>query len=200
MAKTQIVPWLLPTDDAAPAVERIEVSGIAIEIPVLGSVTVDEARYLEWHNEHHGLGGTALMPTATAVYHLLLLRFGVAAWSGEELVRIGDELPTFDQTMSHGTPARMMPADLITQVYAFFLDEFMANLGKPRTALTEERERQAHAVRTTGQISTGDSSDTTPAATSEGHGSGELQSTLLEVPLPPEKPTTSKGKAVAIAA
>ena len=199
MAKNQIVPWQLP-DEVAPSIERIEVSGCAIEIPVLGSVIVDEARYLEWHNDKHGLGGTALMPTATAVYSLLMLRFGIAAWTGEELVAIADELPTFEQTMTYGNPARLLPADLITQVYAFFLDEFMANLGKPPTALTEERARQAHAAKTIGQTSTGDSSDTTLAATSEAPALAEHQSTLLEVPLPPEKPTTSKSKAVAIAA
>lgn len=160
-----IVPWLLPESEPPVINERIEVDGHAIEIPVLGSVTVDEARYLEHYNGKHGLGNTSLMPMAEAVYSLLLLRFGVAAWTGKELVAIRGKLPTFDETMAYGTPRRMLPAELVSQVYSFFIDEFSANLGKPRTALAAEREAQQKArdemSQLTGQDSTGDASNTT---------------------------------------
>ena len=160
-----IVPWLLPESEPPVINERIEVDGHAIEIPVLGSVTVDEARYLEHYNGKHGLGNTSLMPMTEAVYSLLLLRFGSAAWTGKELVAIRGKLPTFDETMTYGNPRRMLPAELVSQVYSFFIDEFSANLGKPRTALAAEREAQAKARAEmnppTGQGFTGDSNCTT---------------------------------------
>jgi hypothetical protein len=163
MPNSPIVPWLLPDDDAPEIIERIEVEGKAIKIPVYGSVSVDEARYLEHYNATHGLGNTSLMPMAEAVYSLLLLRFGGAAWTGKELVAIKGKLPTFEETMTYGDPRRMLPAELISQVYMFFVDEFSANLGKPRTALDAEREAQ-RASRSqslpTGAGSTGDASNT----------------------------------------
>jgi hypothetical protein len=161
------VPWLLPEENAPDIVERIEVDGKAIEIPIYGSVSVDEARFLEHHNATHGLGNTSLMPMANAVYSLLLLRFGGAAWTGKELVAIKGKLPTFEETMTYGDPKRMLPAELISQVYMFFVDEFSANLGKPRTALDaeraaqmKEREQQSKPI---GAGSTGDASNTTQA-------------------------------------
>ena len=167
MPSSPIVPWLL-TEDAAPQlVERIEVDGHAIEIPILGSVSVDEARYLTYYNEKYSLSNTALIPMATAVYTLLLLRFGGAVWVGDELAPIRGTLPSFDEVMSYGTPRRMLPSALISQVFMFFMDEFSSNLGNERTALAAEREAQARAKaaqsRLTGAISTGDSSNTTPA-------------------------------------
>lgn len=186
MPNLPIVPWLLPENEPPVIVERIEVNDHAIEIPVLGSVSVDEARYLEHYNATHGLGNTSLMPMAEAVYSLLLLRFGVAAWTGKELVAIKGKLPTFEETMAYGNPRRMLPAELMSQVYSFFIDEFSANLGKPRTALDAEREAQlkARAVmnQPTGPGSTGDASSTT-------QGTPDLQELPLE-----NAPSTSSPK------
>ena len=165
MPNSPIVPWLL-TEDAAPQItERIEVDGHAIEIPILGSVSVDEARYLTHYNEKYGLSNTALIPMASAVYTLLLLRFGGAVWVNDELAPIRGTLPSFEDVMSYGTPRRMLPSALISQVFMFFMDEFSSNLGNERTALAAERDGQEKArkamSRLTGAISTGNSSATT---------------------------------------
>lgn len=167
MPSSPIVPWLLTEESAPQLVERIEVDGHAIEIPILGSVSVDEARYLTHYNEKYGLSNTALIPMATAVYTLLLLRFGGAVWVNDELSPIRGTLPSFDEVMSYGEPRRMLPSSLISQVFMFFMDEFSSNLGNERTALAAEREAQARARKAmkqlTGAISTGDSSNTTQA-------------------------------------
>ena len=165
MPSSPIVPWLL-TEEAAPQLtERIEVDGHAIEIPILGSVSVDEARYLTYYNEKYGLSNTALIPMATAVYTLLLLRFGGAVWTGEALAAVRGSLPSFEEVMSYGNPRRMLPSALISLVFMFFMDEFSSNLGNERTALAAEREGQEKAKKAmnqlTGAISTGGSNDTT---------------------------------------
>jgi len=166
MPNLPIVPWQLPEESEAPITERIEVEGIAIEIPILGSVSVDEARYLSWYNGEHGLSNTALIPMAEAVYALLLLRFGIALWKGEKLVAVRGGLPTFDEVMSYGTPRKMFPSALISQIFMFFMDEFSSNLGNDRTALDAEREGyqtfQAARNQLIGSISTGNSSNTIP--------------------------------------
>ena len=187
MPSSPIVPWLL-TEEAAPQLkERIEVDGHAIEIPILGSVSVDEARYLTYYNDKYGLSNTALIPMATAVYTLLLLRFGGAVWVNDELAPIRGTLPSFDEVMSYGEPRRMLPSALISQVFMFFIDEFRSNLGNERTALAAEREAQAQAKvaqsRLTGAISTGDSSNTTQGTPdSLGLPSDDAQSTSSRKP------------------
>lgn len=163
MPSSPIVPWQLTEEAAPPLVERIEVDGHAIDIPILGSVSVDEARYLTYYNEKYSLSNTALIPMATAVYTLLLLRFGGAVWTGEELAAIRGSLPTFEEVMSYGTPRRLLPSALISQVFMFFMDEFSSNLGNERTALAAEREAQGRAKgaqsQLIGAISTGDSNN-----------------------------------------
>jgi hypothetical protein len=199
MPKNPIVPWQL-ADEIAPSVERIEAEGHAIEIPVLGSVTVDEARYLEYYNEKHGLSNMALIPVSQAVYSLLLLRFGGAVWMHDALAPTSGALPTFDEVMCYGSPARMLPFSLVQQVFAFFLDEFTSNLGKPRTALMTVRQPDPEDEPQDGKTSTGNSSDTTPVESSEGSSSDEPQSTSSTKRSQPTKTTTSGSKADAIAA
>jgi hypothetical protein len=165
MPSLPIVPWQLPEENEAPITERIEVEGIAIEIPILGSVSVDEARYLAWYNEQYGLANTALIPMTEAVYSLLLLRFGIAGWKGDKLVALKGSLPSLDEVMCYGTPRKMFPSALISQVFMFFMDEFSSNLGNDRTALAAEREgyrlQREGKNPPTGSASTGNSSSTT---------------------------------------
>jgi len=168
MPNSNIVPWQLPEDNEneTPIAERIEVEGIAIEIPILGSVSVDEARYLSWYNEKYSLANTALMPMTEAVYSLLLLRFGLALWKEDKLVSVRGQLPTLEEVMSYGTPRKMFPSALISQLFMFFMDEFSSNLGNERSALAAEREgyrmSQENRKKQTGLDSTGNSSNTTP--------------------------------------
>jgi hypothetical protein len=214
MPKNPIVPWQL-ADEIAPSVERIEAEGHAIELPVLGSVTVDEARYLEYYNEKHGLSNMALIPVSQAVYSLLLLRFGGAVWMGDHLAgaridlgagnadsKLRVKVPSFEDVMCYGKPARMLPFSLVQQVFAFFLDEFTSNLGKPRTALTAVRQPDPDPEDDSqdGKTSTGNSSDITPAENSEVSSSDEPQSTSSTKRSQPTKTTTSGSKADAIAA
>lgn len=211
MPKNPIVPWQL-ADEITPSVERIEAEGHAIELPVLGSVTVDEARYLEYYNEKHGLSNMALIPVSQAVYSLLLLRFGGAVWMGDHLAgaridlgagnadsKLRVKVPSFEDVMCYGKPPRMLPFSLVQQVFAFFLDEFTSNLGKPRTALTAVRQPDPEDETQDGKTSTGNSSDIIPVESSEVSSSDEPQSTSSTKRSQPTKTTTSGSKADAIA-
>ncbi|MEM9116949.1 MAG: hypothetical protein AAGD09_03595 [Cyanobacteria bacterium P01_F01_bin.56] len=183
---TNVVPWHLPEKEAPELIEEITHEGYSIPIPIYGSVTPDEARWLEFRQRTKGLTDTGLVSISDTVYGLLLLRFKIAVFSGEGLTPLKGKLPTFAEVMCEGDPPLMLPSPLIQKVYFFFIDELNECLGEQRGALTAVLKAEAEKA---GQTTTGDSSSTTPATpVLPALPSDNAPSTLLDKPSRPTKP------------
>jgi hypothetical protein len=141
-----IEPWIFD-EGLTSDVEVFEVEGHpALEVPRYGSLSIDEAQYLEWAREKYGLSNTSIAAVGDMVWALLALRYGRAAWSNGKLISATDKpLPARRQ---------LLPPEVAQAVFMFFIDEFNCLMGKPRTALAAIRESQK-----LGQTLTNDSSD-----------------------------------------
>jgi hypothetical protein len=182
-----IEPWIFD-EGLTSDVEVFEVDGHpALEVPRYGSVSIDEAQYLEWAQKKYGLGNTSLSAMGDMAWALLALRFGRAAWSDGKLISTTDKpLPKRRQ---------LLPPDVAQAVFMLFIDEFNAVLGKPRMALSAIRESKK-----LGQTLTNDSNDSIQTDDSGEQSSGAAPSTSSKKPSKSTKKNSSESEQKAIAA